>query len=99
VRIKTGMASCNRAHLRSSFFDNLRGTRQHHLIRGIHIPRPHIMGQTSEPGRADVESVQTCYQHGDYRSAIQPRDLIMTPGQARKCNVFRFGASFGAVSN
>jgi hypothetical protein len=26
VRIKTGMASCNRAHLRSSFFDNLRGT-------------------------------------------------------------------------
>src|SRR5450759_1439179 len=23
VRIKTGMASCNRAHLRSSFFDNL----------------------------------------------------------------------------
>lgn len=25
VRIKTGMASCNRAHLRCSFFDNLRG--------------------------------------------------------------------------
>jgi hypothetical protein len=36
VRIKTGMASCNRAHLRSSFLDNLRGTRLHHPLRGIH---------------------------------------------------------------
>ena len=35
VRIKTGMASCNRAHLRSSLFDNLRDTRLHHLIKGI----------------------------------------------------------------
>ena len=31
ARIKTGIASCNRAHFRSSFFDSLRGTcRTHH---------------------------------------------------------------------
>src|SRR5216684_1683124 len=51
VRIKTGMASCSRAHLRSSFFDNLRDTRLHHLIRGNNIPIPHLMGQTSERSR------------------------------------------------
>ena len=33
ARIKTGMASCNRAHLRSSFFDNLRGTVPVHHIK------------------------------------------------------------------
>src|SRR5713101_5277658 len=59
VRIKTGMASCNRAHLRSSFFDNLRDTRQHHLIRGINTPRPHLRGQTSERSRGGPGSFQT----------------------------------------
>src|ERR1035441_479235 len=46
ARTKTGMASCNRAHLRSSFCDSVRGMR---LI----IPKwatmaiePHLRGQT-----------------------------------------------------
>jgi hypothetical protein len=59
VRIKTGMASCNRAHLRSSFFDNLRGTCLHHPLRGIHTPRPHLRGQTSDGSRHCFESLQT----------------------------------------
>ena len=54
VRIKTGMASCNRAHLRSSFFDNLRDTRLHHLIRGINTQTapqgPNFGAESSRPG-------------------------------------------------
>ena len=69
VRIKTGMASCNRAHLRSSFFDKLRDTRLHHLIRGINTPRPHLRGQTSERSRAARDRSKPRQQHGDYRSA------------------------------
>ena len=38
VRIKTGMASCKRAHFRSSFFDKLRGTCVAPPLRGINHP-------------------------------------------------------------
>src|ERR1700675_1235685 len=70
VRIKTGMASCNRAHLRSSFFDNLRGTCLHHLIRGIHTQESTSGAKLRggvEPGWNHSKPRQ---QHGDYRSAI-----------------------------
>src|ERR1700687_5985557 len=48
VRIKTGMASCNRAHLRSSFFDKVRDTCIVHQSVVLAPSRPHLMGQTSE---------------------------------------------------
>src|SRR5271166_281392 len=48
VRTKTGMASCNRAHLRSSFFDNLRATCKVRRSWVLAPSRPHLMGQTSE---------------------------------------------------
>ena len=48
VRIKTGMASCSRAHLRCSFFDKLRCTVLSGQSEVLALGRPHLMGQTSE---------------------------------------------------
>src|SRR5580658_7496046 len=47
ARIKTGMASSNRAHLRSSVFDNLLGTCRSILKKVFPHQRPHLMAQTS----------------------------------------------------
>src|SRR5260370_31272251 len=49
VRIKTGMASCNRAHLRSSFFDNLRGTCLDHLLEEL-TPKRYYHPRTPHQG-------------------------------------------------
>jgi hypothetical protein len=88
VRIKTGMASCNRAHLRSSFFDKLLGTCLHHPMRDIHT-------QESTPGaklRTGVESAwnhsKPPHQQGNYRSNCTIGDFIMTAGQAKKVQRF-----------
>src|ERR1035437_8435677 len=59
VRIKTGMASCNRAHLRSSFFDKLRDTCLVHLKRGLSTMKTAPEGPNSERSRACRESLQT----------------------------------------
>src|ERR1035437_5860518 len=58
VRINTGMARCNRAHLRSSFLGEIRRTYLDHL-EWYHPRQPHLRGQTSERSRACPESLQT----------------------------------------
>src|SRR5208282_1220032 len=67
IRIKTGMASCNRAHLRPSFLDKLRGTCLIHHSKVLSPPRPHLRGQTSERSRACLESIQTSPPTGRLR--------------------------------
>jgi len=94
VRIKTGMASCNRAHLRSSFFASVRGTCLHHPLRGIHCPRPHLRGQTLDRSRACLESLQSRHQHGDYRSAIPASGFQVTTGQTTKVQCFSLRSGF-----
>src|ERR1700675_4288902 len=70
VRIKTGMASCKRAHLRSSFFDNLRGTCLDHLISGIQTQDSAVGAKLRGGVEQGWNPSKPRQQHGDYRSAI-----------------------------
>src|SRR5271157_972024 len=65
VRIKTGMASCNRAHLRSSFFDKLRDTCLAHHKEVLKPIRPHLRGQTSERAEPAWNHSKPSLQHGE----------------------------------
>src|ERR1700716_1654112 len=58
VRTKTGMASCNRAHLRSSLLDKPRGTRRHHPLE-VFKPKKAPQGPNFERSRGSAKLLQT----------------------------------------
>ena len=84
ARTKTGMASRNRVHFRSSFFDKLRGTCNIRQSGVLALVRPHLMGQTWEStknarGRSKPRHWQANYPssltrpdfRNDYRSHLE----------------------------
>ncbi len=70
VRIKTGIASCNRAHLRSSFPDKLRRTCLVHHIKVLPAQRPHLRGQTRRGIEPAWNRPKPRHRHGDDRSNV-----------------------------
>jgi hypothetical protein len=93
VRIKTGMASCNRAHLRSSFFDRLRGTRLHHPLE-VFKPRKAPQGPNLERGRPGAESLQTSLPTRRLPKYLPPWGFVMTTGQTTKVQRFSLRCLF-----
>jgi hypothetical protein len=75
ARIKTGMASCNRAHLRSSFFEILRGTCLTHYKEVRALVGPHLRGQTSEGCELLCFHPKSRLHQADYRSDFTPMEF------------------------
>ena len=95
LRTKTGMARCNRAHLRSSFLDKLRRTCLPPL-RGINIGKPHLMGQTRRRAEPAWNHSKTGYYHGDYRSNAASPEFHSDRGSGQKgATFFPSGTCFG----
>lgn len=89
VRMKIGIASCNRAHLRSSFLDKLRGTCKVHQSEVLAPLRPHLMGQTSNTAQECLTTNPNLATDRQIsRVARSARDSIMTTGQANKVQRF-----------
>jgi hypothetical protein len=87
VRINTGMARCNRAHLRSSFLGEMRRTYLDHLER--YQPRqPHLRGQTSERSQAAWNRSKPRHRHGDYRSNFPARESYIDYRSYQKSATF-----------
>lgn len=80
VRIKTGMASCNRAHLRSSFLVSLRDTPYSTVRRVISALEPHLRGQTLEVVRAHHNHPESRHQQGDYKASFGALAPLVTFG-------------------
>lgn len=94
ARMKTGMASCNRAHFRSSFLDGLRGTGYIHHIKVENLTKtPHLLGQTRNVRQRTYFSLKTRPQRGILQSRVE---MAKTYTDQRSCsivaNVFGFGA-------
>jgi hypothetical protein len=97
IRTKTGMASCSRAHLRSSFLDKLRRTCPTHPFRGINAPKtasqgPNLGEEPSLPGigpnlACDTEITDVAPERKRFHN-----DLWSYRKSAR---FFRFSACFG----
>ena len=66
VRIKTGIASCNRAHLRSSLLLKLRGTGMVHHERVLTALLPHLRGQTQIGDGPTWNPAKRRHQRSDY---------------------------------
>ena len=88
VRMKTGMASCNRAHLRSSFFDNLGRTCLDHLIRGIQTQESTLGAKLRRGVEPAWNHSKPRQHHGDYRSAIPGQGFQVTNGHGKKVQRF-----------
>jgi len=93
ARTKTGMASCSRAHLRSSFFDMLRDTVRP-TPKPVFTPlEPHLMGQTQEETWFGWNRPKPSLQHGDHVSVFQAREFDHDLRSDQECNVFRIGVT------
>jgi len=93
VRTKTGMASCNRAHLRSSFLDKPRGTRLHHPLE-VFKPKKAPQGPNFERSHAGAESLQTSLPTRRLPKFLSRWVLLMTNGQTTKVQRFSLRCLF-----
>src|SRR3982074_1627365 len=80
LRTKTGMASCNRAHLRSSFLDKPRSTRLHHPLE-VFKPEKAPQGPNFEGSRGGAELLQTSLPPRRLPKFLRAWDFRMTSGQ------------------
>src|SRR4030081_2742378 len=87
VRTKTGMARCNRAHLRSSFLDKPRSTRLHHPLE-VFKPKKAPQGPNLEGRRGGAELLQTSLPPRRLRKFLRAWDFRMTSGQTTKVQRF-----------
>jgi hypothetical protein len=100
VRIKTGMASCNRGHLRSSFLGEMRRTYLDHLERYQPPPPtasqgPNLGATPGVPGIAPNLATDT-----EITEVIaEPWVIVMTVGHAKRVQRFSLPCRFGAFSN
>ena len=88
ARIKTGMASCNRAHLRSSFLDNLGGTCLTRYKEVRAPERPHLRGQTSKGRQRPVFTSKPRYHQADSRNNGRPMEFNSDCWSALKSATF-----------
>jgi len=104
LRTKTGMARCNRAHLRSSFLDEAADARVYHPIK-----TDGTSGEAAPHGPENSEESGTCWNHS--QTGYYPRRITdsnagvsgvftVTVGQVKKgATFFPSGTCFRAVSN
>jgi hypothetical protein len=95
VRTKTGMASCNRAPLRSSFFDKLRGTYLVHHIKRSQHPEDRTSGaklgeESSQPGITPNPATDTEITE----VTSQRRNPMLTSGHTKKVQRFSLRSLF-----
>jgi len=99
VRIKTGMASCNRAHLRCSFFNKLRRTCLLHHKEVFTPQRPHLMGQTRRGMETVGNRSKPRSQQGDYRGNFTSPVFYNDCKSCHESAIFFASVAFEAISN